>query len=31
MIYEVVEVRTPASKPVSPLFNKRHSAKKLAA
>lgn len=31
MIHEVVGVRTPASKPVSPLSNKRHSSKTLAA
>ncbi len=31
MIQEVVEVGTPTAKPVSPLSNKRHSAKTLAA
>ena len=31
MFHDVVEVGTPASKPVSPLSNKRHPAKMLAA
>ena len=31
MIHEVVEVGTPTAKPVSPLSNKRHSTKTLAA
>ena len=31
MLHEIVEVGTPTAKPVSPLSNKRHSAKTLAA
>ena len=31
MIHDVVEVGTPTTKTVAPIFNKRHPAKMLAA